>query len=256
MSGVHASAAVDPAARLADGVTIGPFVVIEADVEVGPGTVLLAGTVLHDGARVGAGCRLGPYATVAGRPEDRGFAGERSYAVLEDEVQMRDFATVHRATGEGEATRIGARSLVMSYAHVSHNGTVGRDVTLTNLVQLGGHVTVGDGAVLGAGAMVHQFARIGRLAMLGGGGRTNRDVLPFSMARGDLAAHFRANRVGLERAGFTPETIDEIQRALRLLRRRDADGLRDLAGRSPQAAELERFVAESRRGISAFRGRR
>lgn len=254
MPRVHARAVVDPAARIAEDVEIGPMVVVEADVRVGAGTILLPGTLLLNGARVGENCRLGPYAVVAGRPEDRAFAGETSYAVLEDRVEVRDFATVHRATGEGAETRVGAGSLLMSYAHVSHNGRVGRDVTLTNLVQLGGHVEVGDRAVLGAGAMVHQFARIGRLAMLGAAGHANRDVAPFAMARGDPAQHFRANSVGLERAGLTRDARDAVQAALRCLRRRDEEGLRALAARAPEAAEIVRFVVTSRRGLASFRG--
>lgn len=253
MAAVHGSAVVDPAARLADGVEVGPLVVIEADVEVGPGSVLLPGTVLLNGARVGARCRLGPYASVGGRPEDRAFTGERSYAVLEDDVEIRDFGTVHRATGEDAETRVGTGSLLMSYAHVSHNGRVGQGATLTNLVQLGGHVEIGDGAVLGAGAMVHQFGRIGRLAILGAGGRANRDVLPYSMARGDPARHYRSNAVGLTRAGLDARTRDAIQSALRCLRRRDREGLEALAQDSREVAEIARFVAESRRGVSAFR---
>lgn len=255
MARVHGSAVVDPQARIADDVDVGPFVVVEADVEIGPGTTLLPGTVLLDGARVGANCRLGPYAAVAGHPEDRAFAGERSFAVLEDEVQMRDFATVHRATGEGAESRVGARSLLMSYAHVSHNGRLGPDVTLTNLVQLGGHVDIGAGAVLGAGAMIHQFTRIGRLAMVGADAGVNRDVLPFALARGDRAEHFRSNRVGLERAGFTSEEMDVVQDALRCLRRRDEAGLAALAARAALAAELMAFVRGSRRGVAPFRGR-
>ena len=197
---------------------------------------------------------MGPYASIGGRPEDRAFAGERSFAVLEDRVEVRDFGTVHRATGEGAETRVGAGSLLMSYAHVSHNGVVGRGVTLTNLVQLGGHVEVGDGAVLGAGAMVHQFARIGRMAMLGAAGRANRDVLPFSMARGDPARHFRSNAVGLERAGVNASTRNAIQTALRHLRRGDRAALEALAQEADEVAEIARFVAESRRGVSAFKG--
>lgn len=256
MTTVHARAEVSPQARLADDVEVGPFVVIEGDVTVGPGTKLLPGTVLFDGARVGARCRLGPYATVAGRPEDRAFAGERSFAVLDDEVELRDFATVHRATGEGHETRIGTRSLLMSYAHVSHNGRVGPNVTLTNTVQLGGHAEVGAGAVLGAGAMMHQFTRIGRLAMVGGTAAVNRDVLPFAMAFGTPAVHYRTNRVGLERAGLADETCSDIQDALRCLRRRDRTEFDALAARSDVVAEMAAFIAESRRGIAAHGGRR
>ena len=256
MAQVHASAVVDPAARLADDVVVGPLVAIDGDVTVGPGSVLLPGTVLLDGSRVGARCRLGPYAVIGGRPEDREFAGEDSLAVLEDDVEVRDFASVHRATGEGAQTRVGAGSTIMCYAHVSHNDSLGRGVVLTNLVQLGGHVEIGDHAVLGAGAMVHQFVRVGTLAMLGADGKTNRDILPFALARGAPAEHFRANVVGLHRLGVDGERERTIQSALRNLRRGDRAALEALAASSQDVALMVCFYSESRRGVAGFRGGR
>lgn len=249
---VHESAVVAPRARLGAGVRVGPFVTIEDDVEVGAGTVLLPGTVLLAGSRIGAGCRLGPHAVVGGLPMDKGFRGEPSFAVLEDEVELREFATVHRATGEGAETRVGAGTLVMTSAHVSHNVRVGREVVLTTAVQLGGHVEVGDYAVLGSTALVHQHARIGAYAMFGAGSATNRDVLPFSLARGNLARHYRLNRVGLERRGIVGERYRVLERALRAVRRRDDAGLAELAERSADARVLRDFVAASGRGVARF----
>lgn len=249
---VHPSAVVSPRAKLAPGVRVGPFVVIEEDVEVGDASELLVGTVLHAGSRVGAGCRLGPHAVVGGVPMDTRFRGERSYAVLEDGVQLREFTTVHRATGEEAETRVGARTLVMSYAHVSHNGRVGREVVLTTGVQLGGHAHVGDYATLGSYALVHQFCRIGAYAMFGAGSGTNQDVLPFTMARGNPARHYRLNKVGLERRGVTGERYQGLERALRALRRRDRQALDELAEASEDARLLRDFVASSGRGVARF----
>lgn len=254
MAQVHASAVVDPAARLATGVQVGPHVVIEADVVVGPGTVLLPGTVLASGSRVGARCRLGPYATVGGLPMDRDFAGETSFVVLEDEVELRDFVSVHRATGEGAETRIGAGSLVMSYAHVTHNVRLGRGVVLTNLVQLGGHVRIGDHAVLGAGAMVHQFVGIGAYAMVAATSGVNRDIVPYALARGNFAEHYRVNAVGLRRHGIAGERYRAIEGALRALRRHDDDAFVRLAAEWAEVESIRSFRDASRRGLARFRG--
>ncbi len=221
-------AAVDPTAKLGANVAIGPFVTIEADVEVGEGSRLLPGTVLLAGSRVGRGCTLGPYAVVGAEPMDTGFHGERSLAVLEDEVTLRDFATVHRATGEGHETRVGAGTLVMSYAHVSHNVSVGERCVITTAVQLGGH------------------------AQFGAGSATNQDVLPFSMARGNPARHYRLNTVGLKRNGFSGERYGDLERAMRYLRRRDHAALAELAATNGDAKELLDFVAASRRGVLRF----
>ena len=254
-SRIHPSAVIDPSADLAPDVVVGPFVVIEADVTVGRGTRLLPGTVLQRGARVGAGCRLGPYATVGGEPMDTRFGGEPSTAVLEDGVVMRDFASVHRATGEGEETRVGEGTLMMSYAHVSHNARVGRGCVLTTHVQLGGHCEVGDYAVLGASALLHQFCRVGAYAMFGAGSASNKDILPFSMARGNPARHYRLNRVGLTRRGVTGERYARLEHALRTLRHRSArDGspLDTLASESDDVRLLLEFCATSRRGVARF----
>lgn len=247
-----APAAVDPRARLGRGVEIGPFVTIEADVEVGEGTRLLPGTVLLSGSRVGRRCTLGPYAVVGAEPMDTGFHGEPSLAVLEDDVTLRDFATVHRATGEGRETRVGRGALVMSYAHVSHNTSVGEHCVITTAVQLGGHVQVGHHAVLGSGALVHQFARVGAYAMFGAGSATNQDVLPFSMARGNPARHYRLNAVGLKRNGFAGERYRDLERAMRFMRRKDHAALAELAATNADARELLEFVASSRRGVLRF----
>lgn len=254
MTHVHASALVAPGARLADGVRVGPNVVIEDDVEVGANTVLGPGTVLLAGSRVGDRCALGPYAVIGGLPMDREYRGEPTRAVLEDGVEVRDFATVHRATGEGNETRVGAGTVVMSYAHVSHNARVGRDVVLTTHVQLGGHAEVFDHAMLGAGAMVHQFARVGAYAMLGAAAGANVDVLPFTMARWNPARHYRLNRVGLRRHGIDGERYDALERAVRALRRRDTAAFDALADAWPDVDALRTFRNESRRGVARFKG--
>ena len=254
MPEVHASAVVAAGARLAAGVRVGPQVVIEDDVEVGPDTYLGPGTVLLAGSRIGARCSLGPYAVVGGLPMDRDFHGEATLAVVEDDVEIRDFATVHRASGTGAETRVGAGSLVMSYAHVSHNCRVGLEVVLTTTVHLGGHVQVGDHAVLGAGVMVHQYVRIGAYAMVAATSGVNRDLLPFTLARGNFARHYRLNRVGLLRHGIDGERYAALERGLRALRRGDEAALDALAEASADVACLRAFRDDSRRGLSRFLG--
>ena len=249
---IHSSAVIDPDAELAGSVTVGPNVVVEADVVVGEETHLLPGSIVHRGSRIGARCRIGPYAVVGGEPMDTSFKGEPSRAVLSDEVTLREFVTVHRATGEVAETRIGAGSLVMSYAHVSHNVQVGNHCVLTTHTQLGGHAEVEDYAVLGAGALLHQFCRVGRFAMFGAGSGANRDILPFSLARGNPARHYRLNRVGLKRRGITDERYATLEHAVRAFRRRDWTRLEELAQHSEDVRYMLEFRAASRRGLSSF----
>lgn len=249
---VHPTAVVHESAQLGVGCRVGPFAVVEADATVGEGTVLEAGTVLHTGSRVGARCRVGPYATVGGEPMDTKFEGEASFAVLEDEVVLREFASVHRASGEGQATRVGRGTLVMSYAHVSHNAQVGRGCVLTTQVQLGGHTQVGDFAVLGSAALLHQGCRVGAYAMFGAGSAANQDVLPYSMARGNPARHLRLNRVGLTRHGVAGERYRALEHAVRAFRRRDWRRLHDLAETSAEVRAMLAFKEGSKRGLCSF----
>ena len=249
---VHPSASVAKSAELAEGCVVGPFVVVGEGVRVGAGTVLDAGTVLHAGSVIGANCRLGPYAVVGGEPMDSAFRGEASFAVIENNVVLREFVTVHRASGEGAETRVGRDTLAMSYVHISHNAQVGRNCVLTTQVQLGGHTRVGDYAVLGSTTILHQHARVGDYAMLGAGSAANRDVLPFSMARGNPARHFRLNRVGLQRRGFTGTRYTDLERAIRAFRLRDWALLEALAQGSEDVALMLEFKMSSKRGLSTF----
>lgn len=251
---VHPSAHVHRDARLAPGVVVGAGVVVEADVQVGEGTELLAGSVLHDGTRIGARCRVGPYAVLGGLPMDSHFGGEHSLAVVEDDVTLREFVTVHRASGEGAVTLVSSGTLVMSYAHVSHNCRVGRGCVLTTAVQLGGHSQIGDHAVLGSAALIHQFCRVGEYAMFGAASAGNMDVLPFTMARGNPARHFKLNRVGLLRHGIDGDRYHALEQAVRALRHHDRQRLEALAAASADVRRLLEFADASRRGVARFAG--
>ncbi|HEX7004825.1 MAG TPA: acyl-ACP--UDP-N-acetylglucosamine O-acyltransferase [Trueperaceae bacterium] len=249
---VDPSAVVSPAARIADDVEVGPFVVIEADVVVGPGSRIRTGSVLHSGSRLGGHCLVGPYAVVGGEPMDSAFRGEASLAVLGDGVVLREFVTVHRATGEGEQTTIGDGTLVMTYTHVSHNVQVGRKCVLTTSVQLGGHCRIGDRVTIGSNSILHQYCRIGDFAMFGAGSAGNQDFLPFVMARGNPARHFRLNKVGLQRNGIEGERYRLLERAVRALRHRDRETFAQLASTSSDVRLMAEFIEESRRGVARF----
>lgn len=251
---VHPAASVHPGAVLADGVEIGPFVTIEAGVRVGAGTRVLAGTVLMSGTIVGAGCLLGPYAIVGGQPMDTNFGGEESGVHVGNRVQIRDFATIHRATGSGMVTVLEDDSMVMTYVHVSHNSRVGRHAVLTSGVQLGGHTVIGERAVLGAGVVTHQFVRIGCVAMLAATSAVGQDILPYSLAHGNRARHLGTNRVGIRRAGIDGERHRAIEATLRAARLRDAGRLRELAETSADSQYIQDFIASSARGVARFAG--
>jgi UDP-N-acetylglucosamine acyltransferase len=250
---IHPSAVVDPSAEIAVGVQVDPFVVIEAGVRVDSGARIRTGSVLQRGTHVMSGAKIGPYAIIGSEPPDRNYRGESSGVEIGPDADIREHVVVSRATGAGERTRIGAGSLVMTGAHVSHNCQIGARVTLVTLVQLGGHVEIGDDAVLGSGAMVHQWVRIGRGAMVGAMSGLNMDVLPFALARGAPARHYRLNALGLKRLGFAGDRYRALESGLRACRGRDQTALGELASHWPEVAEMRDFIADSRRGIARFR---
>jgi len=140
----------------------------------------------------------------------------------------------------------------MSYAHVSHNTRVGRACILTTAVQLGGHSEICDYAVLGSNALIHQFCRVGEYAMVGGATAGNMDVLPFTMARGNPARHYRLNRVGLLRHGIDGDRYRALEQAVRALRHRDRARLDELARGSADVRRMLEFAAGSKRGVARF----
>ncbi|TET22713.1 MAG: acyl-ACP--UDP-N-acetylglucosamine O-acyltransferase [Candidatus Stahlbacteria bacterium] len=255
MNKIHPTAVLSAGARLHEGVSVGPYAVIEEDVIIGAETRILSHAVIKPHVRIGKNCMIAEHVVLGGLPQDTRFAGERSFLVLADNVTIREFATLHRATGEGEATKVGKGSYIMAYAHVSHNCKLGGQVTLANGVQLAGHVEVGEQAFLGGSSGVHQFVRIGRLAMLGAHSYLTQDLPPFLLGSGHPFHVAGVNRVGLERAGFPLERRTLITKLYRMIyqdpRPRDK-ALAELLPKErliPEVAEFLNFIDSSRRGI-------
>lgn len=257
MPGVHALALVDPKARLAGGVTVGPFCVV------GPDVTLEEGVILDSQVRVEGHTTLGPAvhvhagAVLGGPPQDLKFrSGVRSFLTVGARTVIRECATANVATDEDASTAIGADCLVMAYAHVAHNTVLHDRVILANAVQLAGYVTVQEHAIVGGAAVVHQFVRIGRHSMVGGGLRVPQDILPFTRAAGYPLRPIGLNVVGLERRGFGPEAIVGLKKAYRLLLRSGlrleeaAERIRAEVGPVPEVEEFLTFALTSERGIS------
>lgn len=236
-------------------VCVGPYAVIEEDVVIGTGTCICSHAIIRPHVRIGKNCTIAEHVVLGGLPQDARFAGERSFLEISDEVTVREFATLHRATGEGEATLVGKGSYIMAYAHVSHNCKLGERVTMANGVQLAGHVEVGERAFLGGSSGVHQFVRIGRLAMLGAHSYLTQDLPPFLLGSGHPFRVAGVNRKGVERAGFPPELRRLIARLYRMIYRdpRPRDkALLELSAEErsiPEVAEFLNFIDSSRRGI-------
>jgi len=218
MANIHATAVVDPSAKLGTNVEIGPFCVIGPDVELGDGVVVHSHAVITGRTTLGPECKVFPFASIGQAPQDVKFHGEPSTLTIGAKTIIREHATVNPGTEGGHmSTKVGSNCLLMIGAHVAHDCEVGNSVTLVNGATLGGHVTIGDGAIIGGLSAVHQFVRIGAYAFIGGMSGITADVIPFGMAIGNRANLCGLNIVGLKRKRFPRDQIHELRQAYRML---------------------------------------
>jgi UDP-N-acetylglucosamine acyltransferase len=214
----HPTAIIDPHARIAEGVSIGAYSVIGAEVEIGAGSIVGTHTTIEGPTRIGRDNHIGSHAAIGGDPQDKKYHGERSELVIGDGNTIREFVTLNRGTEDGGGvTRIGDDNWIMAYVHVAHDCIVGNHIVLANNSTLAGHVEVGDHVVLGGFAGVHQFYKIGAHAFAAMFSAINRDVPPFIYVAGQFAVPRGVNAEGLKRRGFSAERISAIKRAYRTL---------------------------------------
>ena len=216
---IHSTAIIDPTAEIGEDVEIGAYSVIGAHCVVGSGSRIGPHVILEENTLLGKECQVRSGAVLGGPPQDLKFKGERSYVRIGDRNLIREYVTIHRATGEEQATQIGDDNLIMAYVHVGHNCILGSHAMISSYVGLSGHITVEDGVVMGGMVGVHQFVRIGKLAMLGGYSKVVQDVPPFMLADGRPADVLDLNVRGLRRAGIGPATRASLRHAYKLLYR-------------------------------------
>lgn len=211
MTKIHQTAIVSPNAKLGENVEVGPYAVIYDDVEIGDSTVIGPHACIYDGARIGKNVKIFQAASVANAPQDLKYAGEKTLFYVDDNTVIHEFVTLHRGTVETGFSKVGKNCLLMAYAHVAHDTVVGDNVILANGVQLAGHVTIEDWVIIGGMSPIHQFCKIGKHAMIGGGFRAGVDVPPFVMAANEPLKFAGLNTIGLRRRGFTNEQIQDIK---------------------------------------------
>ncbi|HYO81704.1 MAG TPA: acyl-ACP--UDP-N-acetylglucosamine O-acyltransferase [Bryobacteraceae bacterium] len=254
---VHPSAVIDPSAIIAPTADIGPLCVIGADVVIGERTRLMAHVYCEGPLIIGDDNTFFPYSTIGVAPQDLKYKGERSSTEIGHRNRIRECVTIHRGTqGGGMLTRLGDDNLLMAYVHVAHDVQLGSRTVLANGVTLAGHVLIGDWAVIGAFTGVHQFCRVGRHSMVGGYSVITQDVLPYATTVSERENKvFGANRIGLERRGFSTEAIEALQNALRLLTRaglntsQAIERIRTEVPQTPEIIEVLDFMASSQRGF-------
>jgi UDP-N-acetylglucosamine acyltransferase len=262
---VDPSAHVHPEARIGDGTTVGPHAVIGPGVRIGRNCQIGASAVIDGWTEIGDETQIYPMASIGLAPQDLKYRGEVTKLVVGRRNIFREFVTINRGTaGGGGQTTIGDNNLFMAYVHVAHDCHIGNDTIFGPHATLGGHVGVEDFANISAGSAVHQFCRVGRHAFVGGYSVVTKDALPFARTIGSRPARiFGVNTIGLERRGFTPNTIKQLRQAYRYLMQSKLNTTRALAqieqDESLAAAEIRYlvdFIRTSQRGVILRRATR
>jgi UDP-N-acetylglucosamine acyltransferase len=252
---IHPSAIVAPGAVVPDSCTIGPYVTIGPDVVLGEECTLISHVVLDGRTRLGSRNQIYPFTSIGVAPQDLKYGGEPTETEIGDGNTIRECVTISRGTAKGAGiTRVGSSNLLMAYVHIGHDSQVGSHCILANAATLAGHVVIEDYASVGAFSPVHQFCTVGQYAFIGGGTIVTQDVLPFSLtsSRRENKA-FGINKVGLARRGFTPERLNTLQKAFRLLltsrmnTSQAVEKMRELE--SEDAKIVADFIERSQRGI-------
>ncbi len=252
---IHKTAIVSGEAKIGKDVQIGPYAIIEEDVEIGQATKIGAFSLCLSGTRIGRDCKIYNNVTIGGEPQIKGWKAVQSYVVVGDRNVIREYVTVHRSSTEGSTTRIGDDNFIMATTHIAHNCQIGSGVIMTNYATLAGHVIVEDRAVISGLAAIHQFVRIGRLAMVGGGSKVVQDVPPYITVDGHPAAAVSLNTVGLQRSGISGKVRQDLKVAYRFLYRSHLNITQALAKieeeipLSPEITHLLEFIKSSQRGI-------
>jgi UDP-N-acetylglucosamine acyltransferase len=215
---IHAQAIVDPAAKLADDVVVGPWCFIGPDVEIGRGCVIEPNVVIRGPTRIGAGNHIYQFSSIGEATPDRKYKNEPTRLVIGDNNVIRESVTIHRGTVQDRSeTTIGDNNLIMASAHIGHDCVLGNHIILVNNVALAGHVHIADWAILSGYTLVHQFCQIGAHSFSGMGTAIGKDVPAFITVSGAPAEAKTINMEGLRRRGFSADAISELRRAYKII---------------------------------------
>jgi UDP-N-acetylglucosamine acyltransferase len=251
---IHPTAIVSKNAELEKDVEIGPYAIIGDGAKLSKGTKIGAYSVVEH-AEIGENCTIFSHCSIGTAPQDLKYKNEPTKLVMGINNVVREFCSLNRGTVASGVTTIGSDNLFMVYCHIAHDCLVGNGIIMANGVGIAGHAEIEDFAVMGAYSAVHQYNRIGKMAMIGGGSMVTLDILPFSQAQGDRARLVGLNLVGLKRRGITRESIEEIRMAYRTLFMSGLqmeDALDQLEAASPciEVRDMIEFIHKSKRGIA------
>lgn len=248
---VHPTAIVSPHAEISDGAVIGPFCIVDENVFIGHGTILRPYVHLCPYTWIGDESVVYEHAVLAPEPQDHAFKGEKSWVRIGSHTEIRENVTIHRASGEGNATSVGDNCLIMEGVHLGHNVQIADNVTISSKCGFAGYAQVGRCAVIGGMSGFHQFVRIGSYCMVGGASRVAQNVPPFLLVNGSPCRIFSLNVIGLRRNDFSSERRLEIKRAYKKLYHSGMPmrrALETLEAENPENADVQEIIAFFREG--------
>jgi len=217
---IHPQAIIDPSATIANGVSIGPFSVIGAGVEIAEGTVIESHVVIDGPTRIGRDNKIYSFAAIGGDPQDKKYAGEATELEIGDRNVIREYCTISRGTAQDVGvTRIGNDNWIMATVHIAHDCQIGNHTIFANSTTLAGHVIIEDYVILGGFTLVHQFCKIGAHCFTAMNSVISKDVLPFLMISGHMAKPHGLNSEGLKRHGFSNEALSQLRKAYKIIYR-------------------------------------
>ncbi len=255
---IHKTAIVHPKAQIAEGVEIGPYSVIGEHVSIGKNTKIGPHVVIEGWTEIGEENKIFQFASIGAVSQDLKYHGEEAYLKIGNRNTIREYVTMNIGTeGGGGVTSIGDNNLFMISSHIAHDCQIGSNIIIANVGTLAGHITVDDGAIVGGVVAIHQFCRIGKMAIIGGCSKVVQDIPPFMMADGHPAEVRGINLIGLRRKQFEKDAISRIKDAHRILYRSNLntsqaiDKLKEELGTdAPEVKTILDFVEKSERGIS------
>lgn len=252
---IHPTAIVSKKAKLADNIQVGPYTIITDNVVIGRATKIHAYCVIEGNTTVGSGCEIFTGAVIGSRPQDLKYKGEKSSLEIGDNNIIREYSTFNLGTGEGGKTIVGNSNLFMAYSHIAHDCIVGNNCVIANNGTLAGHVTIEDRAVVGGLVAIHQFVRIGMLSIIGGCSKVVQDIPPYSTCDGHPARVYGLNLVGLRRSGISKDSIEQLDRAFKILfntgltAKHALEKVKEEVPPGNEVSYLINFIKNSQRGI-------
>lgn len=252
---------ISPKAKIGNNVTIDPFAVIHDDVTVGDECHIMSNAILMEGTIIGKGCQIFPGAVLGGIPQDLKFVGEKTTVEVGDYTTIRECVTINRGTQDKWKTVVGSNCLLMAYVHIAHDCVLGDHVILANSVQLAGHVEVGDYAIIGGLSAAPQFTRIGAHTYIAGQTAIVKDVPPFIKAGRTPLSFAGINSVGLQRRGFSNDTINHILDVYRHIYYKGMnisqalEFVKENLPANEETTSILEFIGSSKRGITKLHTR-